>query len=63
MKQDQMIRERIQSKVFEASKKKCRNVFYLTDDGDKSYYCICGNNNNIFGVASVNSKNEIEVIL
>lgn len=63
MQQDKIIRERIKEKVYNETGKVVRNVFYLTNDADKVYYCICGNNNSIFGVASINSKNEIEVIL
>lgn len=63
MKQDKLIRERIKVKVLNETGKKCRNVFYLTNDSEKIYYCICGNNNSIFGVASIDSNNEIEVIL
>ena len=63
MQQDKIIRERIKAKVYNETGKVVRNVFYLTNDADKVYYCICGNNNSIFGVASINSENEIEVIL
>jgi hypothetical protein len=63
MKQEQLIRERIKVKVLNETGKAVRNVFYLTNDAEKVYYCICGNNNTIFGVASINSKNEIEVII
>lgn len=63
MQQDKIIRERIKEKVYNETGKTVRNVFYLTNDADKVYYCICGNNNSIFGVASINSENEIEVIL
>ena len=63
MQQDKIIRERIKEKVYNETGKVVRNVFYLTNDTDKVYYCICGNNNSIFGVASINSNNEIEVIL
>lgn len=63
MEQDKIIRERIKEKVYNETGKVVRNVFYLTNDTDKVYYCICGNNNSIFGVASINSENEIEVIL
>lgn len=63
MQQDKLIRERIKVKVYNETGKTVRNVFYLTNDEEKVYYCICGNNNNIFGVASINSKNEIEVIV
>lgn len=63
MQQDKIIRERIKEKVYNETGKVVRNVFYLTNDTDKVYYCICGNNNSIFGVASINSENEIEVIL
>lgn len=63
MQQDKIIRERIKEKVYNETGKVVRNVFYLTNDADKVYYCICGNNNSIFGVASINSENEIEVIL
>ncbi len=63
MEQDKLIRERIKVKVYNETEKVVRNVFYLTNDGEKDYYCICGNNNSIFGVALINSKNEIEVIL
>lgn len=63
MQQDKLIRERIKIKVLNETGKTVRNVFYLTSDAEKTYYCICGNNNSIFGVASINSKNEIEVIL
>lgn len=63
MQQDKIIRERIKEKVYNETGKVVRNVFYLTNDANKVYYCICGNNNNIFGVASINSENEIEVIL
>ena len=63
MQQDKIIRERIKEKVYNETGKVVRNVFYLTNGTDKVYYCICGNNNSIFGVASINSENEIEVIL
>ena len=63
MKQDQLIRERIKVKVLNETGKKVRNVFYLTDDSEKVYYCIVGNNNSIFGVATIDSNNEIEVII
>lgn len=63
MQQEKLIRERIKEKVYNETGKKCRNVFYLTNDSEKVYYCICGNNNNIFGVVSINSKNEIDVIV
>ena len=63
MEQDKLIRERIKVKVLNETGKKVRNVFYLTNDGEKVYYCICGNNNSIFGVASIDSNNEIEVII
>ena len=63
MQQDKLVRERIKVKVYNETGKTVRNVFYLTNDDEKVYYCICGNNNNIFGVASINSKNEIEVII
>lgn len=63
MQQDKLIRERIKEKVYNETGKTVRNVFYLTNDAEKVYYCICGNQNKIFGVASINSKNEIEVIL
>lgn len=63
MKQDKLIRERIKVKVLNETGKKVRNVFYLTDDSEKVYYCIVGNNNAIFGVASIGPKNEIEVIV
>lgn len=63
MQQDKLIRERIKVKVLNETGKAVRNVFYLTNDSEKVYYCICGNNNNIFGVCSINSKNEIEVII
>lgn len=63
MKQEELIRERIKVKVYNETGRKVRNVFYLTNDSEKVYYCICGNSNQIFGVASVNSENEIEVII
>lgn len=63
MQQDKLIRERIKIKVLNETGKKVRNIFYLTNDSEKVYYCICGNNNNIFGVCSINSENEIEVII
>ena len=63
MQQDKLVRERIKVKVYNETGKIVRNVFYLTNDEEKVYYCICGNNDNIFGVASINSKNEIEVIV
>lgn len=63
MNQEKLIRERIKVKVLNETGKKVRNIFYLTNDGEKMYYCICGNNNQIFGVASIDSNNEIEVIL
>lgn len=63
MQQDKLIRERIKAKVLNETGRVVRNVFYLTNDEEKVYYCICGNQNQIFGVASINSKNEIEVIL
>ena len=63
MQQDKLIRERIKVKVLNETGKKVRNVFYLTNDSEKIYYCICGNNNSIFGVASLDSNNEIEVIV
>lgn len=63
MQQDKLIRERIKVKVYNETGKVVRNVFYLTNDSEKVYYCICGNNNQIFGVASIDSKNETEVII
>ena len=63
MKRDAAIREKISKKVYEECGKKVRSVFYLTDDGEKSYYCICGNNNVIFGVAAMNEKGDVEVVL
>lgn len=63
MQQDKLIRERIKVKVYNETGKTVRNVFYLTNDDEKVYYCICGNNNNIFGVASINANNDIEVII
>lgn len=63
MQQDKLIRERIKVKVLNETGKTVRNVFYLTNDDEKVYYCIVGNNNAIFGVASIDSKNEIEVII
>lgn len=63
MQQEKLIRERIKVKVLNETGKKCRNVFYLTNDSEKIYYCICGNQNQIFGVASIDSNNEIEVII
>lgn len=63
MEQDKLIRERIKVKVLNETGRKVRNVFYLTSDNEKVYYCICGNGNHIFGVASIDSNNEIEVII
>lgn len=63
MTRDKLIRDKISEKVYEEVGKKVRNVFYLTSSGDKVYYCIVGNNNNIFGVASVDMKDNIEVIV
>jgi hypothetical protein len=63
MQQDKLIIERIKVKVLNETGKTVRNVFYLTNDGEKVYYCICGNNNKIFGVASIDSNNEVEVII
>ena len=63
MEQEKLIRERIKIKVLNETGKKVRNVFYLTNDSEKVYYCICGNNNQIFGVAVIDSNNEIEVIV
>lgn len=63
MQQDKLIRERIKVKVYNETGKKVRNVFYLTNDYEKVYYCICGNNNNIFGVASIDKNNDIEIII
>lgn len=63
MEQDKLIRERIKVKVYNETGKTVRNVFYLTNDDKKVYYCICGNNNNIFGVASIDTNNNIEVII
>lgn len=63
MQQNKLIRERIKVKVYNETGKTVRNVFYLTNDDEKVYYCICGNNNNIFGVASIDKNNDIEVII
>lgn len=63
MTQDKLIRERIKVKVLNETGRVVRNVFYLTNDSEKVYYCICGNQNQIFGVAAINSNNEIEVII
>ena len=63
MQQDKLIRERIKVKVYNETGKTVINVFYLTNDDEKVYYCICGNNNNIFGVASIDTNNDIEVII
>lgn len=63
MQQDKLIRERIKVKVYNETSKTVRNVFYLTNDDEKVYYCICGNNNNIFGVASIDTNNDIEIII
>lgn len=63
MQQDKLIRERIKVKVYNETGKTVRNVFYLTNDDEKVYYCICGNNNNIFGVASIDMNNDIEIII
>ena len=64
MQQEKLIRERIKEKVFIETGKKVRNVFFCCGGIDnKNVYCLVGNNNNIFGVAAINSKNEIEVIV
>lgn len=63
MIRDKLVRDKISEKVFEEVGRKVRNVFYLTSSGDKVYYCIVGNNNSIFGVASVDMKDNIEVII
>lgn len=63
MQQDKLIRERIKVKVYNETGKIVRNVFYLTMDDTKCYYCLVGNNKNIFGVASIDMNNDIEVII
>lgn len=64
MLEEEIIREKIRDKVYNATNKKVRNVFYVTDGTDgKSVYAICGNNNKIFGVALVSPNLDIEVVL
>lgn len=61
---DEIIRNKVRDKVYNATNKKVCNVFYVTDGTDgKSVYAICGNNNKIFGVAIVSSNLDIEVVL
>lgn len=64
MLEEEIIRNKIRDKVYNATKKKVRNIFYITDCADgRSLYAICGNNNKIFGCAIVSNTLEIEVVL
>lgn len=64
MLEEEIIRNKVRDKVYNATKKKVRNVFYITDCADgRSIYAIVGNNNKIFGCAIVSATLDIEVVL
>lgn len=63
MTREKLIREKIATKVYEEVGKKVRNVFYLVMVPEGVYYCLVGNNNQIFGVAKVDLNDNVEVIV
>ena len=64
MEQEKVIREKIFDEVYIKAGKKVRNVFYIGALADGTeIYALCGNSNNIFAIAKVDNKNNIEIVI